>query len=68
MYSWHDAGTYDAKTKTGGANGSIRTTQESGHGANKGIKFALDLGGMINGIMNEKTFFMVKTNDCLDTL
>ncbi|CAL5035576.1 unnamed protein product [Urochloa decumbens] len=41
--AWHDAGTYDAKTKTGGPNGSIRFPQEYSHGANKGIKIAIDL-------------------------
>ncbi|KAF8666082.1 hypothetical protein HU200_053792 [Digitaria exilis] len=40
---WHDAGTYDAKTKTGGPNGSIRFPEEYNHGANKGIKIAIDL-------------------------
>jgi hypothetical protein len=42
---WHDAGTYDAKTKTGGPNGSIRFPQEYSHGANAGIKIAIDLLG-----------------------
>ena len=46
FYSWHDAGTYDAKTKTGGANGSIRTEKESNHGANAGIHIALGFCGM----------------------
>nr|CAB3483971.1 unnamed protein product [Digitaria exilis] len=41
--AWHDAGTYDAKTKTGGPNGSIRFPEEYNHGANKGIKIAIDL-------------------------
>lgn len=40
--AWHDAGTYDAKTKTGGANGSIRNEEEYSHGANNGLKIALD--------------------------
>lgn len=40
--AWHDAGTYDAKTKTGGANGSIRSEQEYSHGANAGLKIAID--------------------------
>ncbi|KAH9307893.1 hypothetical protein KI387_035804, partial [Taxus chinensis] len=40
---WHDAGTYDAKTKTGGANGSIRNEEECKHAANSGLKIALDL-------------------------
>lgn len=41
--AWHDAGTYDAKTMTGGPNGSIRHEQEHTHKANKGLKFAIDL-------------------------
>ncbi|XP_074305532.1 putative L-ascorbate peroxidase 4, peroxisomal [Silene latifolia] len=40
--AWHDAGTtYDVKTKTGGPNGSIR--YELSHGANRGLKVAIDL-------------------------
>ena len=38
----HDAGTFCAKSNTGGANGSIRFTPESGHGANAGLQFAFD--------------------------
>ncbi|KAG8373632.1 hypothetical protein BUALT_Bualt11G0044500 [Buddleja alternifolia] len=41
--AWHDAGTYDAKTKTGGPNGSIRTETEIKHAANNGLKIAIDL-------------------------
>ncbi|XP_041016026.1 L-ascorbate peroxidase 3 [Juglans microcarpa x Juglans regia] len=40
--AWHDAGTYDAKTKTGGANGSIRNEEEYSHGSNSGLKKAID--------------------------
>uniref|UniRef100_A0A803NFC6 L-ascorbate peroxidase n=1 Tax=Cannabis sativa TaxID=3483 RepID=A0A803NFC6_CANSA len=40
--AWHDAGTYDAKTKTGGPNGSIRTEEEYNHGSNNGLKKAID--------------------------
>lgn len=40
---WHDAGTYDAKTKTGGPNGSIRN--EYNHEVNRGLKIAIDLCG-----------------------
>nr|XP_007131705.1 hypothetical protein PHAVU_011G035000g [Phaseolus vulgaris]ESW03699.1 hypothetical protein PHAVU_011G035000g [Phaseolus vulgaris] len=40
--AWHDAGTYDAKTKTGGPNGSIRTEEEYSHGSNNGLKKAID--------------------------
>lgn len=43
---WHDAGTYDVKTKTGGANGSIRHEEEYTHGSNAGLKIAIDLCGM----------------------
>lgn len=41
--AWHDAGTYDATTKTGGANGSIRNEEELNHGANNGLKIAIAL-------------------------
>ncbi|KAL3525248.1 hypothetical protein ACH5RR_013620 [Cinchona calisaya] len=41
--AWHDAGTYDAKTKTGGPNGSIRNELELKHDANSGLKIAVDL-------------------------
>ncbi|XP_023766875.1 L-ascorbate peroxidase 3 [Lactuca sativa] len=41
--AWHDAGTYDAKTKTGGPNGSIRNKEEYMHAANTGLKIAIDL-------------------------
>ena len=40
--AWHDAGTYDVKTKTGGANGSIRFGSEMDHGANAGLPWALE--------------------------
>ncbi|KAI5683993.1 hypothetical protein M9H77_05221 [Catharanthus roseus] len=41
--AWHDAGTYDVQTKTGGPNGSIRNQKELMHGANNGLKIAVDL-------------------------
>lgn len=41
--AWHDAGTYDATTKTGGPDGSIRNEVEYKHGANSGLKIAIDL-------------------------
>uniref|UniRef100_K3YJ02 L-ascorbate peroxidase n=1 Tax=Setaria italica TaxID=4555 RepID=K3YJ02_SETIT len=41
--AWHDAGTYDVNTKTGGANGSIRFEEEYTHGSNAGLKIAIDL-------------------------
>eukprot|EP00179_Madagascaria_erythrocladioides_P027043 CAMPEP_0198330848 /NCGR_PEP_ID=MMETSP1450-20131203/17199_1 /TAXON_ID=753684 ORGANISM="Madagascaria erythrocladiodes, Strain CCMP3234" /NCGR_SAMPLE_ID=MMETSP1450 /ASSEMBLY_ACC=CAM_ASM_001115 /LENGTH=240 /DNA_ID=CAMNT_0044035179 /DNA_START=105 /DNA_END=827 /DNA_ORIENTATION=+ len=40
--AWHDAGTYNASDKTGGANGSIRFEPEIAHGANAGLQWALD--------------------------
>ncbi|PON89994.1 Ascorbate peroxidase [Trema orientale] len=40
--AWHDAGTYDANTKTGGPNGSIRNEEEYNHGSNSGLKKAID--------------------------
>nr|XP_009618817.2 L-ascorbate peroxidase 3-like [Nicotiana tomentosiformis] len=36
--AWHDAGTYDCKSKTGGPNGSIRNEEEFTHNANNGLK------------------------------
>lgn len=44
-WRWHDAGTYDAGTKTGGPNGSIRNEEEYTHGANAGLRIALDFCG-----------------------
>lgn len=41
--AWHDAGTYDATTRTGGPDGSIRNEVEYKHGANSGLKIAIDL-------------------------
>ncbi|KAK7252978.1 hypothetical protein RIF29_37318 [Crotalaria pallida] len=40
--AWHDAGTYDVKTRTGGPNGSIRNAQELNHSANKGLQKAVE--------------------------
>ncbi|KAL3539083.1 hypothetical protein ACH5RR_002449 [Cinchona calisaya] len=40
--AWHDAGTYDASTKTGGPNGSIRNEEEYSHSANNGLRIALN--------------------------
>lgn len=39
--AWHDAGTYDKTTRTGGANGSIRFPKELAHGANRGLQHAI---------------------------
>lgn len=45
---WHDAGTYDARTKTGGPNGSIRHEAELKHSSNNGLKIAVDFcGGLL---------------------
>ncbi len=41
--AWHDAGTYCTKTKTGGANGSIRFEPEAKHDANNGLEIARNL-------------------------
>jgi L-ascorbate peroxidase len=41
--AWHSAGTYDAKTKTGGAFGTIRLAGELKHGANAGLEIAVRL-------------------------
>ncbi|KAK9136486.1 hypothetical protein Syun_015816 [Stephania yunnanensis] len=43
--AWHDAGTYDANTKIGGANGSIRNHEELSHAANNGLAIAIALCG-----------------------
>ncbi|CAN6481288.1 unnamed protein product [Victoria cruziana] len=40
--AWHDAGTFDKTMKTGGPNGSIRNEEEYTHGANNGLKIALN--------------------------
>jgi len=40
--AWHDAGTYDAASDTGGPNASIRFEPESGHGANNGLRWAMN--------------------------
>lgn len=53
MCRWHDAGTYDAKTKTGGPNGSIRNEEEYTHGANSGLKKAVDFCGMFISFVYE---------------
>ncbi|XP_010526808.1 PREDICTED: L-ascorbate peroxidase 5, peroxisomal isoform X2 [Tarenaya hassleriana] len=39
--AWHDAGTYDAKNKTGGPNGSIRFEEELKRPPNKGLEKAV---------------------------
>ncbi|KAI9074942.1 hypothetical protein K1719_043105 [Acacia pycnantha] len=39
------AGTYDAQTKTGGPNDSIRNEEEYSHDSNNGLKKAIDFCG-----------------------
>ena len=39
-FAWHDAGTYDAKSNTGGPNGSIRFDAELSHNSNNGLDYA----------------------------
>lgn len=41
--AFHDAGTYDAKTRSGGPNGSIRSELEYTHGGNAGMKIGIDM-------------------------
>eukprot|EP00245_Coleochaete_scutata_P009740 TRINITY_DN3283_c0_g1_i1.p1 TRINITY_DN3283_c0_g1~~TRINITY_DN3283_c0_g1_i1.p1 ORF type:complete len:286 (+),score=52.74 TRINITY_DN3283_c0_g1_i1:97-954(+) len=41
--AWHDAGTYDVHTRTGGPNGSIKAEKELNHGANNGLVIAVQL-------------------------
>lgn len=54
---WHDAGTYDASTKTGGPNGSIRNEEEYTHGSNSGLKKAIDFCGMFSlNLKNRNNF------------
>ncbi|KAK6922570.1 hem peroxidase [Dillenia turbinata] len=45
--AWHDAGTYDAKTKTGGPNGSIRNEEECKRDENKGFEKAIEFCGEV---------------------
>eukprot|EP00043_Microstomoeca_roanoka_P012450 m.120540 g.120540 ORF g.120540 m.120540 type:complete len:302 (+) comp15497_c0_seq4:465-1370(+) len=40
--AWHDAGTYDKATKTGGPNGSVRFQEETVHAANAGLPWAVE--------------------------
>ncbi|KAK8673296.1 hypothetical protein V6N13_111642 [Hibiscus sabdariffa] len=54
--AWHDAGTYDAKTKTGGPNGSIRYDHELKHGANSGLKTAVELCEQVKARHPEITY------------
>jgi L-ascorbate peroxidase len=54
--AWHDAGTYDAKTKTGGPNGSIRNEEEYTHGANSGLKIAIDFCEQVKSKCSKITY------------
>ncbi|GLT52829.1 hypothetical protein SLA2020_261460 [Shorea laevis] len=40
---WHSAGTFDAKTKTGGPFGTMKHSEELGHAANSGLDIAVRL-------------------------
>lgn len=42
-------------TKTGGPNGSIRNPEEYSHGANNGLKIALDFCGELSCLTAELT-------------
>ncbi|KAH9662648.1 L-ascorbate peroxidase 3 [Citrus sinensis] len=57
--AWHDAGTYDAKTRTGGPDGSIRHEQEYAHNANNGLKIAIDLCGELLTITARNRFLLI---------
>ncbi|XWS45566.1 hypothetical protein CRYUN_Cryun15aG0147600 [Craigia yunnanensis] len=54
--AWHDAGTYDAKTKTGGPNGSLRHDHELKHSANSGLKIAVELCEEVKARHREITY------------
>lgn len=41
--AWHDAGTYDKNSNTGGPNGSIKFNPEMSHGDNNGLTIAMNL-------------------------
>ena len=43
LYSWHSAGTYDVKTKTGGPFGTMKHPAELAHAANSGLEIAVRL-------------------------
>ncbi|CAN1226794.1 L-ascorbate peroxidase 3 [Linum perenne] len=51
--SFHDAGTYDARTRTGGPNGSIRHRNELSRVANSGINVAVDFCGQLADFGNK---------------
>lgn len=62
---WHDAGTYDANTNTGGPNGSIRNEEEYTHGSNNGLKIALELCGEFWSVFRVHILFL--RIDCPDS-
>eukprot|EP00965_Chrysotila_dentata_P064913 2151830-Pleurochrysis_carterae.AAC.1 len=41
--AWHDAGTYDVKTKTGGPHAAMRFEPEASYAADAGLNIARDL-------------------------
>lgn len=43
LCSWHSAGTFDVKSKTGGPFGTMRHASELAHGANNGLDIAVGL-------------------------
>ncbi|WOL16891.1 putative L-ascorbate peroxidase 4 [Canna indica] len=65
--AWHDAGTFDVNTKTGGPNGSIRHVEECTHSSNAGLEIAIDLLGMLLFFIMEQhiKFAHVKFTFCL---
>ncbi|CAN1757860.1 L-ascorbate peroxidase 3 [Linum perenne] len=54
--SFHDAGTYDARTRTGGPNGSIRHRNELSRVANSGINVAVDFCEQIKAMHPRITY------------
>lgn len=67
---WHDAGTYDASSRTGGPNGSIRSEREFTHGANNGLKIAIDFCGNLFLTYGKISFefFGFKLNNFFNTV
>ncbi|CAN0918787.1 L-ascorbate peroxidase 3 [Linum grandiflorum] len=54
--AFHDAGTYDARTRTGGPNGSIRHRNELSRVANSGINVAVDFCEQIKAMHPRITY------------
>ncbi|KAF1873544.1 hypothetical protein Lal_00027582 [Lupinus albus] len=63
--AWHDAGTYDDKTKTGGPNGSIRNVQELNHSANKGLQKAVQFCGHHSSLFLSVCIIHICFSPCL---